>query len=189
MPGLNPANDRPGYLAGRIFATLERAEDAATGGRQHVLMDSKFAVCVGNPRVVLRLADTLGAQYLRKLATREPGQAGEIADTVADLTTRIGAGTWSRDLSEDQSLFTVGYHHQRHADDLAAGLHLTTAEVAELIGVGSAVAARVQLRRWGVDSSGTDDATGGKLWRRAVVLAAHNSRPGRGARTDLRQDS
>jgi hypothetical protein len=62
---------------------------------------------------------------------------------------------------------------------------MTTAEVQQLLGVGSSRAARVQLARWSIEAAGRDVTTGEKLWPAGLVCARAATRPGRGARTDL----
>ncbi|MER5882730.1 hypothetical protein ABT160_02760 [Streptomyces sp. NPDC001941] len=49
-------------------------------------------------------------------------------------------------------------------------------------------AARRQLSRWGIKRAGTGVSSAGRitaLYDAAAVRAAHQARPGRGARTDL----
>ncbi|MEU6664245.1 hypothetical protein [Streptomyces sp. NPDC046821] len=63
----------------------------------------------------------------------------------------------------------------------------TIAEVAEYIGAASTDSARRTLSRWGVRAVGREPGRGGaSIYRREDVLAARASRPGRGARTDLK---
>ncbi len=58
--------------------------------------------------------------------------------------------------------------------------------VAEYLGV-TPGSARVQMRRWGFSAEGRAPGRGGEsLYAADLVQAAHTHRPGRGARTDLR---
>jgi hypothetical protein len=63
---------------------------------------------------------------------------------------------------------------------------IRTSEVAALLRLRSAAAARVQLARWKLDAVGRDTATGEKLWPKDLVeeLAAIPKRPG--YRSDLK---
>jgi hypothetical protein len=58
--------------------------------------------------------------------------------------------------------------------------------VAEYLGL-TAGSARVQMRRWGFTAEGRAPGRGGEsLYAADLIQAAHTHRPGRGARTDLR---
>lgn len=63
---------------------------------------------------------------------------------------------------------------------------MTTGEVQVLLGFAHAASARKQLARWGIEPVGRTLA-GEKTWPAAAVRAKAASRPGRGARTDLRR--
>lgn len=63
---------------------------------------------------------------------------------------------------------------------------MTTGEVQQLLGLGSLAAARVQLRRWGIDAVARA-LSGEKLWPAEHVRQRAANRPGRGARTDLKR--
>lgn len=63
---------------------------------------------------------------------------------------------------------------------------MTTGEVQRLLGLGSAAAARVQLRRWGIEADARA-LSGEKLWPADQIRQRAANRPGRGARTDLKR--
>ncbi|GAA0719588.1 hypothetical protein Drose_05895 [Dactylosporangium roseum] len=63
---------------------------------------------------------------------------------------------------------------------------LTTSEVAALLRLGSAAAARVQLARMGVAAVGRDVNSGEKLWPLAEISARQAERDRQGTRNDLR---
>lgn len=66
---------------------------------------------------------------------------------------------------------------------------LSTSQVQELLGLKSPRAARVELtKRWGLTAVGRDVETGEKLWPAGPVRERLANRPGRGARTDLKQE-
>jgi hypothetical protein len=66
---------------------------------------------------------------------------------------------------------------------------MTTSEVREFLNLGSARATRVQLARWGIEAVGRDVGSGEKLWNAEQVRAARDNRPGRGARTDIKENA
>jgi CRISPR-associated protein Csd1 len=173
---------RPGYLCGRLFSVLVDLEAEAVGTTE--LRDSKMAPAVQRPTMVLKLAATRQGPWLTKLRTQgRAGTADRLADQIASLAGRVDPAVKTLGHSEEQSLFILGYHHQRAADMDCA----TTAEAAELLGLSSSAAARVQLARWGIKSVGRA-GDGQNRWPKAEIVAAKERRPGRGARTDLAKD-
>lgn len=64
----------------------------------------------------------------------------------------------------------------------------TTTHAAEFLGLASPDAARVQLRRWGIQAVSRQPGAGGEnLFDAGEVRKAKENRAGRGARTDLRR--
>lgn len=63
---------------------------------------------------------------------------------------------------------------------------MSTGEVQALLHLGSPAAARVQLRRWGIEAVARA-LSGEKLWPAEHVHRRAANRPGRGARTDLKR--
>lgn len=61
--------------------------------------------------------------------------------------------------------------------DLLSKHTLRTSEVATLLGLGSAAAARVQMRRWEIQAAGRDLPSGEKLWPTAEIKTKNENRP------------
>jgi hypothetical protein len=115
--GFNPDNDRPGYLLGRLLATMEVLESAATG--VDPIMTRSFGLmryAPTNPGLVLKSWQREGRQLMRKLALKDPLRATPLIARIEDLVERIGEVPDLTGNTEEQSLLVVGYHHQRHAD-------------------------------------------------------------------------
>jgi hypothetical protein len=65
----------------------------------------------------------------------------------------------------------------------------TIAQVSDYLGAASTGSARKTLHRWGVHAVARQPGRAGvSLYDAEQVCAAHAARPGRGARTDLRDD-
>ncbi len=183
---LDPTSNRYGYLLGRLFSHLQALDVATNGGDPATgTAFGKLTTAITSPAITLRLTETLGTQWLRKLAARNPDLAARHQQRITELVDRIAAATTVEPLQNVQMAFITGYHHQEFASDREAGRIITTAQVASILGLGSPDAARVQLRRWEIEPAGTDDTTGERLWRRDAIEERHRTRPGRGARTDL----
>lgn len=180
MTGLNPTNSEPGYLCGRLFAHLEALELAAEGG--YTLFEGKFANAVRNPTITLNFERARAGTWLKRLTYRhgKPEEAERYRATFAELVERIDPHAECQHANQ-QYLFTLGYHHQRYANDRAAGEILTTAELAPVLGYEDVASMRKQLSRWeqeGLEGSGRDQASGERLWRLSRVQAM--PRRGRG---------
>lgn len=167
MAGLNPDNNHPGYLLGRLHAMLGELEQLVTGiddpimGRTGKLMETAPT----NPAVTLYCWQREGVQWLRNLSAGNPQTAQDLGARIAEVADRVDLPTsWTVD---ERSLWVVGYHHQR-----AAGTAITTSQVAELRGLATSDAARTWLARHpDLVCVGRDPDTGEKLWPRAAVLS------------------
>lgn len=177
MAGLNPDNPSPGYLSGRLWAYFEALEIAATG-RDATAM-AKMPTAIGHPQITVKLADAHRVPLMGRLARSAPEVAELLRQRLAELADRIQAGDWSADPTADQSLWVVGYHHQRVLADIEARVLVDTAEVADLYFAGKLDAARMQIKRWvdgGVLVDGVEQH-GRKWWPAAQVRDLASRRP------------
>jgi hypothetical protein len=186
MPGLDITNSRPGYLLGRLHCLLGWLEQAATGvddqimGRTGKLMEQAPT----NPAITLRCWQREAPQWLRKLAAKSPSRAEALSARLAEIATRVQLpDVWT---SEEQSLWVVGYHHQRYTDLHAT---VTTAEVAGIRGLASAESARKWLSRLvaggAISPLGRSPETGEKLWPRDEIEALPRRGRGRPRKAEL----
>ncbi|SES36449.1 type I-C CRISPR-associated protein Cas8c/Csd1 [Actinokineospora terrae] len=131
MPGLDDTNTDPSYVAGRVFATFENIQYAASDGRLNTTYgDRYFAGAITNPRAALISGRKDANAWLRKL--RRGNKKGvainseKTLDELFGLLTANGGIPGPTTLTQ-QSMFLLGYHHQRaHRFDT---LRTTTAAV------------------------------------------------------------
>jgi CRISPR-associated protein Csd1 len=120
MPVLNPHNNEPAYLAGRVFAVLEdiqlSAARAAGDDAPNVsFTDRYFARAVTSPAVALVTGRRDARAWLKKLRRDRPTWAVRAEQRLDELFTQIAAagGIPHGAVLADQAAFILGYHQQR----------------------------------------------------------------------------
>lgn len=106
---LDTTNKNPGYLLGRLFALLEKAQLDALGKVDATIKDRYYGSASCTPRAVFPLLLRLSQHHIAKAeygAVRDK----EIQSVVNELQ------VFPAHLSlEDQGMFAIGYYQQRHA--------------------------------------------------------------------------
>ncbi|MGH3896651.1 MAG: type I-C CRISPR-associated protein Cas8c/Csd1, partial [Pseudonocardiaceae bacterium] len=116
MPDLDPTNTDPGYVAGRLFAALEQLQyDASEGKLNTTYGDRFFSGAVTNPRAAIVNGRRDANAWLRKLRRTKRGAAVNHDRRLDELFRLLdaGAGLPARTTLFQQSMFLLGYHHQR----------------------------------------------------------------------------
>lgn len=112
LPMLDLTNTNPAYRLGRLFAVLERIQEASAGGPgklNSTIRDRYYGAASSTPVAVFTTLLRLKNAHLKKLTV---GQAawfekllGEILDAVTDFPKHLPL--------PDQGRFALGYYHQR----------------------------------------------------------------------------
>ena len=112
LPMLDPNNISPAYRLGRLFAALERIQEASAGGPgklNSTIRDRYYGAASSTPVAVFTTLLRLKNAHLKKLSV---GQSvwfekllGEILDSVTDFPKHLPL--------PDQGRFALGYYHQR----------------------------------------------------------------------------
>jgi CRISPR-associated protein Csd1 len=116
---LDPTNASPGYLCGRLMAVLERLQQAALGDVNATVVDRFFGAASAAPRAVFTRLLRNARHHARK-ATDEPSTAGTARWLEGQLDAIVvhfdvkGIGFPAFLDLEQQGLFVLGYHQQRH---------------------------------------------------------------------------
>lgn len=116
MPDLDPTNTNPGYVAGRLFAALEQLQyDASEGKLNTTYGDRFFPGAVTNPRAAIVNGRRDANAWLRKLRRTKRGAAVNHDKRLDELFRLLDTGTGlpARTNLFQQSMFLLGYHHQR----------------------------------------------------------------------------
>ena len=114
---LDKQNDNIAYLAGRLFAVLEQIQQASLGkGVNATIRDRFYASASARPNMVMGRLIALSNHHLSKLRKEKPGLAVNLEKLLGEIFALIPAeaptfpATFSLD---EQSLFAVGYYHQK----------------------------------------------------------------------------
>lgn len=109
---LDDSNKNTGYLLGRLFAALERAQESANPGINATIKDRFYGSASSTPVAVFPHLMKLKTHHIAKLENR--GMAvnlekliGGIIEGIADFPTHLNL--------QDQGRFAVGYYHQRQS--------------------------------------------------------------------------
>ncbi len=114
---LDPKQTNKAYLAGRLFALFEDIQRLALGQKlNRTIRDSYYGTASSTPRTVFGRLDTLSKVHLSKLRKEKQAiafirekQLEEVYDLIPGSEPKLPTH-FSLD---DQSIFAVGYHHQR----------------------------------------------------------------------------
>lgn len=115
-PDLDETNTDPAYVAGRVFAALEQMQyDASEGKLNTTYGDRFFAGAVLNPQAAIVNGRRDANAWLRKLRRTKRGAAVRHEQRLNELFGLLDAGIGlpARTNLRQQSMFLLGYHHQR----------------------------------------------------------------------------
>ncbi|WP_025883162.1 type I-C CRISPR-associated protein Cas8c/Csd1 [Porphyromonas uenonis] len=114
---LDKQNDNIAYLAGRLFAVLEQIQQASLGkGVNATIRDRFYASASTRPNMVMGRLIALSNHHLSKLRKEKPGLAVNLEKLLGEIFALIPseAPTFPATFSlDEQSLFAVGYYHQK----------------------------------------------------------------------------
>lgn len=107
---LQPQNNHPAYVLGRLFAVLEQVQQAANPGINATIKDRYFNAACATPRNTFAVLYKLANAHLRKI---EPGLRISLEKQITALYGSITVEAFPAMLTlEEQSVFILGYHHQ-----------------------------------------------------------------------------
>ncbi len=118
-PHMDPSNTNPGYVLGRMMAVIERMQQLALGDVNATVVDRYFSAASATPRAVFVRLLKNARHHARKAKDddRNRGQAFNLEKDLDDMAERFDPkeNGFPAHLSlEDQGLFILGYHQQRH---------------------------------------------------------------------------
>lgn len=111
MAGLDPENDHPAYLCGRLLATLEAIQYAGVRDVNATIVDRYYGKASTAPALVFGPLLTLAQNHLG--AIRSEGTRIALDRELAEIIGRLGASFPKTLDLESQGRFAVGYYHQK----------------------------------------------------------------------------
>lgn len=109
---LDTQNPNIGYRIGRLFAVLEKIQEAANPEINATIKDKFYAAASTSPNSVFANLMRLTNYHLSKLRKEKPGYAVNLEKTLQEIV--AGFDAFPAHLSlDDQGQFAIGYYHQR----------------------------------------------------------------------------
>ncbi|HWH61333.1 MAG TPA: type I-C CRISPR-associated protein Cas8c/Csd1 [Terriglobales bacterium] len=112
MVGLDPNNNQPGYVCGRLLAVLQKIQWLALGNVNASILDRFFPSASVSPRMVFPRLLRLSQAHLRKVHEQRPAAYFALQHTLEQLTQELHEFPSVLSMLE-QGLFALGYYHQR----------------------------------------------------------------------------
>ena len=109
---LDIENTNIGYRIGRLFAALEKIQEAANPGINATIKDKFYAAASTSPNTVFGNLMRLSNYHLSKLRKDKPGYAVNLEKLVQEIVAELGSFPSHLSLAE-QGQFAIGYYHQR----------------------------------------------------------------------------
>ncbi len=109
---LNKKEKRIGYCLGRLFAVLEKLQLDAQGKINATIRDRYYSSASCTPKAVFAILMRLSTSHLRKLKNESWRVAAE--KRIGEIMDLIDVKEFpSRLMLEEQSIFAIGYYHQK----------------------------------------------------------------------------
>ncbi len=111
---LDTENQNPGYLLGRLFASLESCQRAAIGKKINATIRDRFGAASMSPASVFPRLLRNNQHHVSKIKKGEkPWLAGYFDKQIGEIFDKLTTGFPKILTMEDQGRFFIGYYHQR----------------------------------------------------------------------------
>lgn len=113
---LDKASTQPGYLLGRLFASLEAAQRAALGQNVNAtIRDRYYGAASATPASIFPVLMRNLVNHLAKLRKERPGQAVNLEKQIQEIVAGLPDHFPASLRIEDQGRFAIGYYHQNQS--------------------------------------------------------------------------
>jgi len=111
---LDTTNTDPGYLLGRLFASLETIQRAALGGNVNTtIRDRYFGAASATPASIFPVLMRNAQNHLSRARKDKPGLATNLEKRLDEIVDKLEAQLPKSLSLESQGRFAIGYYHQR----------------------------------------------------------------------------
>lgn len=117
---LDKNNTDPAYVAGRLFAVLERIQQAAIKSANATITDTYYRAASSTPGITFGRLTQLSKHHLAKIRKEKPGLAIFFQKQLEEIYALLpgNAPQFAKYFNLDQqSIFAVGYYHQRTGEE------------------------------------------------------------------------
>jgi CRISPR-associated protein Csd1 len=109
---LDPQNENPAYLLGRLFAVLEKTQNLALGSVNASIKDRYYGSASATPRSVFPLLLRMNVHHQSKASSKSKGLAGYFAGQLSEIMNKFPAEFPPTLSLQSQGAFALGYFHQ-----------------------------------------------------------------------------
>ena len=111
---LDTENTDPGYLLGRLFASLESIQRAALGGKVNAsIRDRFFGAASATPATIFPVLMRNAQNHMGKIKKDRPGLATNLERQLDEIVGKLSSQLPKSLRMESQGRFAIGYYHQR----------------------------------------------------------------------------
>jgi CRISPR-associated protein Csd1 len=111
-PMLDEMNPSPAYRLGRLFAALERIQEAANPSLNATICDRYYGAASSTPVAVFATLLRMSTHHLAKIGDSNKGHEVNMKRLVGEIMAGVDGFPAHLDLA-DQGRFAIGYYHQR----------------------------------------------------------------------------
>lgn len=109
-------NTDPGYLLGRLFATLENIQQSALGRDINAtIRDRYYGAASATPASIFPVLVRNAQHHLGRLRKDRPGAAVNLEQQIQDIVDKLPANFPKSLRMETHGRFAIGYYHQSKA--------------------------------------------------------------------------
>jgi len=113
MTGLDPNDDHPVYLCGRLLETLNQIQFAALGQTNTTVVSRYYGTASASPQTVFPNLIRLSGAHLRRMQRDSPAAHYRLERQLNEILWKLDGSFPKMFDAEDQGRFALGFYHQR----------------------------------------------------------------------------
>ncbi|MGC4105324.1 MAG: type I-C CRISPR-associated protein Cas8c/Csd1 [Thermomicrobiales bacterium] len=113
MTGLDPNDDHPAYLCGRLLETLNQIQFAALGQTNTTVVSRYYGTASASPQTVFPNLIRLSGAHLRRMQRDSPAAHYRLERQLNEILWKLDGSFPKMFDAESQGRFALGFYHQR----------------------------------------------------------------------------